>query len=124
MFYEKEVFLGSLCDAVPMLSILSRCCVLSVSEYLSLRPLDMSDGDVYVCESRYVAEERAFVKTVSLAPIAAPPTLPPRETVVCQGSVELRKVVSPHISRASASVPEVLICLLCKYIYIYIWSSS
>ena len=59
-FYPQEVFLSSIEDTNPLLSICERCAVLSVTDYIMKRPTEFLEKDVYVCEIRYLEHEKRF----------------------------------------------------------------
>uniref|UniRef100_A0A8C4QAN4 Polybromo 1 n=1 Tax=Eptatretus burgeri TaxID=7764 RepID=A0A8C4QAN4_EPTBU len=52
MFYRKEVFLSTIEDTFSMDRVLGKCCVLPLKDYLSCRPTEVSESDMFVCESR------------------------------------------------------------------------
>ncbi|KAK2717362.1 hypothetical protein QYM36_006224 [Artemia franciscana] len=56
--YKQEVFLSSIEDSNPILSITGRCAVLDYHEYTTMRPTEFSETDVYVCESMYEEARR------------------------------------------------------------------
>uniref|UniRef100_A0A8C9SLA7 Protein polybromo-1 n=1 Tax=Scleropages formosus TaxID=113540 RepID=A0A8C9SLA7_SCLFO len=62
MFYKKEVFLSNLEESCPMTCVLGKCAVSSFKDYLSCRLTEMPEGDVLVCESRYIESERQMKK--------------------------------------------------------------
>lgn len=47
---------------MPLQQVIGLCCILSVRDYLKLRPEGILDKDVYVCESRYATKPRSFKK--------------------------------------------------------------
>ncbi|XP_073978285.1 protein polybromo isoform X2 [Rhodnius prolixus] len=53
LFYKQEVLLSSLEDTHPINNIVSKCVVLEHGEYISCRPTEYLESDVYVCESVY-----------------------------------------------------------------------
>ncbi|KAH9420477.1 Protein polybromo-1 [Dermatophagoides pteronyssinus] len=59
-FYPQEVFLSSIEDTNPLLSICERCSVLDTKDYCTLRPTEFMEKDVYVCEIRYLEHEKKF----------------------------------------------------------------
>lgn len=59
-FYPQEVFLSSIEDTNPLLSICERCAVLDVTDYIIKRPTEFLEKDVYVCEIRYLEHEKKF----------------------------------------------------------------
>ncbi|XP_077995606.1 protein polybromo-1-like [Glandiceps talaboti] len=66
MFYKNEVFLSSIEDTNPMRSISGKCAVLAFKDYLSCRPTEHAEDDVYVCEARYNEAERQIRKLKGL----------------------------------------------------------
>ncbi|XP_014249170.1 protein polybromo-1 isoform X5 [Cimex lectularius] len=61
LFYKQEVFLSTLEDTHSVNNIISKCVVLEHAEYISCRPTEFNESDVYVCESMY-DEARRSVK--------------------------------------------------------------
>ncbi|KPM06091.1 polybromo-1-like protein [Sarcoptes scabiei] len=59
-FYPQEVFLSSIEDTNPLLSICERCCVLNLKDYCTKRPTEFLEKDVYVCEIKYLEHEKKF----------------------------------------------------------------
>ena len=62
MFYPQEVFISSIEDTNPLLSICGKCAVLEYKDYITKRPTELPESDVYICESRYLELEKKFVK--------------------------------------------------------------
>ncbi|XP_053202089.1 protein polybromo-1-like isoform X2 [Panonychus citri] len=62
MFYPQEVFLSSIGDTNPLLSICDKCSVLEVKDYITRRPTEISEQDIYVCELKYHEHEKKFIK--------------------------------------------------------------
>ncbi|XP_063267592.1 protein polybromo-1 isoform X4 [Prinia subflava] len=62
MFYKKEVFLSNLEETCPMSCILGKCVVLSFKDFLSCRPTEISENDVFLCESRYNESDKQMKK--------------------------------------------------------------
>ncbi|XP_077556575.1 protein polybromo isoform X3 [Haemaphysalis longicornis] len=62
VFYRQEVFLSSIEDTNPLLSIIGRCSVLDFKEYTACRLTEINESDVYICESRYLEAERKIRK--------------------------------------------------------------
>ncbi|CAB0012967.1 unnamed protein product [Nesidiocoris tenuis] len=52
-FYKQEVFVSTLEDTHMINNIVSKCVVLEHSEYISCRPTEYAENDVYICESIY-----------------------------------------------------------------------
>ncbi|KAF5282989.1 hypothetical protein FQA39_LY04860 [Lamprigera yunnana] len=53
LFYKQEVFLSSLEDTNPLVSIVGKCCVLDYNDYISCRVTEIPESDVYICTSMY-----------------------------------------------------------------------
>eukprot|EP00731_Ephydatia_muelleri_P002754 Em0001g2754a len=53
MFLHKELFMSNIQDTNPMRSIIGKCAVLFVNDYCKLRPTEVPEEDVFVCECRY-----------------------------------------------------------------------
>ncbi|XP_070557674.1 protein polybromo-1-like isoform X3 [Ptychodera flava] len=66
MFYKNEVFLSSIEDTNPMRSISGKCAVFAFKDYISSRPTEISEDDVFVCEARYNEAERQIRKLKGL----------------------------------------------------------
>uniref|UniRef100_A0A131XM83 Putative chromatin remodeling complex rsc subunit rsc1/polybromo n=1 Tax=Hyalomma excavatum TaxID=257692 RepID=A0A131XM83_9ACAR len=62
VFYRQEVFLSSIEDTNPLLSIIGRCSVLDCKDYTTSRLTEINESDVYICESRYLEAERQIRK--------------------------------------------------------------
>ncbi|XP_077514513.1 protein polybromo isoform X33 [Amblyomma americanum] len=62
VFYRQEVFLSSIEDTNPLLSIIGRCSVLDCKDYTACRLTEITETDVYICESRYLEAERQIRK--------------------------------------------------------------
>ncbi|KAL1417017.1 hypothetical protein MTO96_027223 [Rhipicephalus appendiculatus] len=62
VFYRQEVFLSSIEDTNPLLSIIGRCSVLDCKDYTTCRLTEITESDVYICESRYLEAERQIRK--------------------------------------------------------------
>ena len=67
-FYPQEVFLSSIEDTNPLLSICDRCAVVEYKDYITQRPTEIPEKDVYVCDSRYLEHEKKFQKLVKGLP--------------------------------------------------------
>ncbi|KAM3877589.1 polybromo 1, like isoform 3-T3 [Diretmus argenteus] len=62
MFYKREVFLSNLEETLPMTCVLGKCMVSSFKDYLSCRPTEVPEEDVFLCESRYIESEKQMKK--------------------------------------------------------------
>ncbi|KAK9745833.1 BAH domain [Popillia japonica] len=52
-FYKNELFLSTLEDTNPLVGIMGKCSVLDYNEYISSRITEISEQDVYICNSMY-----------------------------------------------------------------------
>ncbi|XP_017463776.1 PREDICTED: protein polybromo-1-like, partial [Rhagoletis zephyria] len=52
-FYRQEILLSTVEDISPLIAIVGRCAVLEYAEYINCRPTEISESDVYICESVY-----------------------------------------------------------------------
>ncbi|XP_062532294.1 protein polybromo-1 isoform X2 [Bombyx mori] len=64
-FYKQEVLLTTIHDTSPLVGIVGKCSVLDYDDYLKCRPTEISEGDVYVCESIYDESNRVARKLKS-----------------------------------------------------------
>ncbi|XP_021930811.1 protein polybromo-1-like isoform X6 [Zootermopsis nevadensis] len=62
LFYKQEVFLSTLEDTNTIDSLMGKCAVLEHGEYISCRPTEILEHDVYVCESVYDEARRQVKK--------------------------------------------------------------
>lgn len=82
MFYECELFLSSIHDTNPMRSIMRKCAVLGPADYMKrettptnypcsliigvlifvVRPTEVLEEDVFVCECRYNEADKSIKK--------------------------------------------------------------
>ncbi|XP_064212434.1 protein polybromo-1 isoform X5 [Tribolium castaneum] len=53
LFYKQEVFLSSMEDTNPLVSIMGKCAVLEFNEYISCRPTEIPESDIFICNSLY-----------------------------------------------------------------------
>ncbi|KAL3278904.1 hypothetical protein HHI36_016424 [Cryptolaemus montrouzieri] len=53
VFYKQEVFLSSMEDTHPIVGIVGRCAVLEYNDYISCRPTEIPENDVFICCSMY-----------------------------------------------------------------------
>lgn len=53
MYYKSEAFLSSISDSNPLLSVVGKCVVLEYKDYTSLRPIQYTEGEVFVCENLF-----------------------------------------------------------------------
>uniref|UniRef100_A0A4W5KMN7 Protein polybromo-1 n=1 Tax=Hucho hucho TaxID=62062 RepID=A0A4W5KMN7_9TELE len=61
-FLQQEVFKSDYFNKVLVSKILGKCMVMFVKDYFKLQPEGVRPEDVYVCESRYSARNKAFKK--------------------------------------------------------------
>ncbi|XP_028164939.1 protein polybromo-1 [Ostrinia furnacalis] len=61
-FYKQEVLLTTIHDTSPLVGIVGKCAVLDYDDYLKCRPTEISEGDIYVCESVYDESSRVARK--------------------------------------------------------------
>ncbi|KAK6643901.1 hypothetical protein RUM43_000166 [Polyplax serrata] len=64
-FYKQEMFLGCLEDVHPVQNVVGRCCVMEHAEYISCRPTEIEEKDVYICQSIYNEQRRQLTKMVN-----------------------------------------------------------
>ncbi|XP_049837847.1 protein polybromo-1 isoform X3 [Schistocerca gregaria] len=62
LFYKQEVFLSNVEETNPVEFVVGRCAVLEHAEYISCRPTEIPEQDVYVCESVYDESRRQIKK--------------------------------------------------------------
>uniref|UniRef100_W4VRH5 Putative chromatin remodeling complex rsc subunit rsc1/polybromo n=1 Tax=Corethrella appendiculata TaxID=1370023 RepID=W4VRH5_9DIPT len=53
LFYRQEILLSTVQETTPTVGIVGRCAVLEFHEYITRRPTEIPESDVYVCESVY-----------------------------------------------------------------------
>ncbi|XP_054159382.1 protein polybromo-1-like isoform X2 [Oppia nitens] len=111
-FYEQEVFLSSIEDTNPLLSICERCAVVEYKDFIARRPTEIPEKDIYVCESRYLEHEKKFQKLIKGLPtfagnrpgVAEDEIYYFRKPLVLQKTTENGAPVSPAVSRKSLPV--------------------
>ncbi|XP_047525379.1 protein polybromo-1 isoform X6 [Pieris napi] len=64
-FYKQEVLLTTLHDTSPLVGIVGKCSVLDYDDYLKCRPTEISENDVFLCESLYDESNRIARKLKS-----------------------------------------------------------
>uniref|UniRef100_A0AAR2J535 Protein polybromo-1 n=1 Tax=Pygocentrus nattereri TaxID=42514 RepID=A0AAR2J535_PYGNA len=62
MFYKHEVFLSSLEETCTMTCIIGKCVVSYFKDFISCRPTEFAEEDVYLFESRYFESEKQMKK--------------------------------------------------------------
>uniref|UniRef100_A0A8C8M1Q8 Protein polybromo-1 n=1 Tax=Oncorhynchus tshawytscha TaxID=74940 RepID=A0A8C8M1Q8_ONCTS len=75
---EAEVFKSDYFNKVLVSKILGKCMVMFVKDYFKLQPEGVRPEDVYVCESRYSARNKAF-KKIKLWAVPAAVRFVPRD---------------------------------------------
>ena len=61
-FLDKEVFRSDYYEKIALGKVLGKCYVMFVKDYYKLAPQGFEDKDVWVCESKYLAKNKAFKK--------------------------------------------------------------
>ncbi|EEB13504.1 predicted protein [Pediculus humanus corporis] len=64
-FYKQEMFLGCLEDVHSIQNVVGRCCVMEHTEYISCRPTEIEEKDIYICQSIYNEQRRQLTKLVN-----------------------------------------------------------
>ncbi len=59
-FYRQECFLSTISDSNPLLSVVGKCAVMELGDYVTQRPTQYSESDVYVCEAVYDESKRVI----------------------------------------------------------------
>lgn len=62
MFYCREVFYSCKETSFPAMTVIGRCAVLHIKDYCSYRITEVNENDVYICESKYLENERSIRK--------------------------------------------------------------
>ncbi len=81
VFYRQEVFLSSIEDTNPLMSVVGKCCVLDFNDYTTCkneciiitlnfknnllnsgRPTELGESDIFLCESFYEESRRQIKK--------------------------------------------------------------
>ncbi|XP_064633737.1 protein polybromo-1-like isoform X4 [Lineus longissimus] len=62
LFYKREVFRSSIESTTPILAVMGKCMVLPYKDYCTSRPIEYNENDVFLCESKYLDQERAIRK--------------------------------------------------------------
>jgi len=52
-FFKNEAFLSTISDSNPLLAVVGKCAVLEIKDYCTLRPTQVNEADVHLCESIY-----------------------------------------------------------------------
>lgn len=67
LFLERELFMSSIHDTNPMRSIIGRCSVMSLVDYVKKRLTEFVEDDVFVVESRYQEAEGEIRRIVKMS---------------------------------------------------------
>ncbi|ALC47662.1 polybromo [Drosophila busckii] len=59
-FYRQELLLSPVEEVSPVIGIVGRCAVLEYAEFISSRPTEIAESDVYICESVYDEVKKAL----------------------------------------------------------------
>ncbi|KAL1506167.1 hypothetical protein ABEB36_005579 [Hypothenemus hampei] len=62
LYYRNEVLLSTEEDINPIVSIIGKCSVLDYNDYVSLRPTEIPEQDVFICTSMYDEVNRQIRK--------------------------------------------------------------
>uniref|UniRef100_A0A182Q1C5 Polybromo-1 n=1 Tax=Anopheles farauti TaxID=69004 RepID=A0A182Q1C5_9DIPT len=65
MFYRQEVLLSTIQETTSAVAIVGRCAVLDQSEYITRRPTEIAESDVYMCESIFDEFKKQIRKIVA-----------------------------------------------------------
>jgi protein polybromo-1 len=63
LFYRQEVMLSTTCETSPTVAIVGRCAVLDYCDYITRRPTEIAESDVYLCEATYDELKKEIKKT-------------------------------------------------------------
>jgi protein polybromo-1 len=63
LFYRQEVMLSTVQETTPIVAIVGRCSVLDYCEYITRRPTEIAESDVYLCEAIYDELKKQIQKT-------------------------------------------------------------
>uniref|UniRef100_A0A182MT35 Polybromo-1 n=1 Tax=Anopheles culicifacies TaxID=139723 RepID=A0A182MT35_9DIPT len=65
LFYRQEVLLSTIQETTAAVAIVGRCAVLDQSEYITRRPTEIGESDVYMCESIFDEFKKQIRKIVA-----------------------------------------------------------
>uniref|UniRef100_A0A6E8VEF4 Polybromo-1 n=1 Tax=Anopheles coluzzii TaxID=1518534 RepID=A0A6E8VEF4_ANOCL len=65
LFYRQEVLLSTIQETTSAVAIVGRCAVLDQSEYITRRPTEIAESDVYMCESIFDEFKKQIRKIVA-----------------------------------------------------------
>ncbi|EDV30236.1 uncharacterized protein Dana_GF23180 [Drosophila ananassae] len=63
-FFRQELLLGTVEEVSPVVGIVGRCAVLEYGDFITSRPTEIPESDVYICESVYDEVKKAIRKLV------------------------------------------------------------
>ncbi|XP_037956696.1 protein polybromo-1 [Teleopsis dalmanni] len=61
-FFRQELLLSTVEEVSPIIAIVGRCAVLEYSEFVTCRPTEFPESDVYICESVYDEMKKSLRK--------------------------------------------------------------
>lgn len=64
LFYRQEMLLSTVQETTPTVAIVGRCAVLEHHEYITRRPTEIPEADVFLCESIYDEMKKQIRKVV------------------------------------------------------------
>uniref|UniRef100_A0A1Q3F0S5 Putative chromatin remodeling complex rsc subunit rsc1/polybromo n=1 Tax=Culex tarsalis TaxID=7177 RepID=A0A1Q3F0S5_CULTA len=64
LFYRQEMLLSTVQETTPTVAIVGRCAVLEHHEYITRRPTEIPEPDVFLCESIYDEMKKQIRKVV------------------------------------------------------------
>ncbi|XP_038122175.1 protein polybromo-1 isoform X2 [Culex quinquefasciatus] len=64
LFYRQEMLLSTVQETTPTVAIVGRCAVLEHHEYITRRPTEIAEPDVFLCESIYDEMKKQIRKVV------------------------------------------------------------
>jgi hypothetical protein len=98
-FYVHELLAmpPSAAETNSMQSIISRCHVYNLAEFQTVRRIDLSDDDIYVCDAKYDDRKKEInrCKAGGVSEIVLPSTVPVLETATFAEPLVLTRVPSP-----------------------------
>uniref|UniRef100_A0A182SV47 Protein polybromo-1 n=1 Tax=Anopheles maculatus TaxID=74869 RepID=A0A182SV47_9DIPT len=65
LFYRQEVLLSTIQETTSAVAIVGRCAVLDQNEYITRRPTEIAEADVYMCESIFDEFKKQIRKIVA-----------------------------------------------------------
>lgn len=64
-FYRQELLLSTVVETSPIVGVVGRCAVLEYNDYITSRPTEISESDIYVCESTYDEAKKQIRRNTS-----------------------------------------------------------